>query len=352
MKFGPVATAQAQGAILAHSLETSTGRIRKGTRLTADQVQALSDTGFNTIIVAILDSGDMGEDEAAQTLANALCGASHDTDGETVGQGLEPVLVSTGRVNIHATHDGLVFADRAGIDAFNAVNPAITLATLADGTAVQTGDMVATLKIIPFAVPASAVEQASQLAKETFALQVAPPERTRIVLIQTRLPGVKESVLDKTRRHLEKRLSKLGGSIWIESRVDHDAEALSTALTDAMELTGFALERDAIVVFGSSAICDAKDVIPSAVEQAGGTVISFGMPVDPGNLLMVGRLGGSFVIGAPGCARSPAENGFDWVLARITHGLPVGPDYIAGLGVGGLLKEIKSRPQPRDPHTT
>jgi molybdenum cofactor cytidylyltransferase len=72
------------------------------------------------------------------------------------------------------------------------------------------------------------------------------------------------------------------------------------------------------------------------------------MPVDPGNLLILGEIGGTPVIGAPGCARSPKENGFDWVLDRYLADLEVTPDDITGMGVGGLLMEIKSRPQPRE----
>ncbi|MEM9732679.1 MAG: molybdopterin-binding protein [Pseudomonadota bacterium] len=349
MEFGPVSITDAEGSVLAHSLETPVRRIKKGTVLDVNHLNALQQAGFRSIIVARLAKDDVSEDEAAQTLALALCGSQGCLDADATEQGLKAVSVSTGRVNLHATHDGVVFADRIGVNAFNTVDPAITLATLADGTGVKTGDMVATLKIIPFAVSEASVQEAAHVAQEAHALRVAPPEHMQVVLIQTRLPGVKESVLDKTRRHLEKRLALSSASLLTELRMEHETNALTQAMAEAMETPNFMLERDSIIVFGASAICDAHDVIPTALEQAGGTVTSFGMPVDPGNLLMVGRLGGSFVIGAPGCARSPAENGFDWVLARIAHCLPVGPDYIAGLGVGGLLKEIKSRPQPRDP---
>ncbi|HKA71341.1 MAG TPA: NTP transferase domain-containing protein, partial [Xanthobacteraceae bacterium] len=77
----------------------------------------------------------------------------------------------------------------------------------------------------------------------------------------------------------------------------------------------------------------------------------FGMPVDPGNLMLIGDLAGRPVLGAPGCARSPKENGFDWILARLLAGLPVSRTDITGMGVGGLLMEIVTRPQPREaPH--
>jgi molybdenum cofactor cytidylyltransferase len=71
------------------------------------------------------------------------------------------------------------------------------------------------------------------------------------------------------------------------------------------------------------------------------------MPVDPGNLMLVASVRGRPVLGAPGCARSPRENGFDWVLERLLCGLPVTGRDITGMGVGGLLMEIVTRPQPR-----
>jgi molybdenum cofactor cytidylyltransferase len=101
-------------------------------------------------------------------------------------------------------------------------------------------------------------------------------------------------------------------------------------------------------VFGASAIADRRDVIPAAVEAVGGRIEHFGMPVDPGNLLLLADARGRPVLGAPGCARSPKENGFDWVLMRLLAGLPVPREAITGMGVGGLLMEIVTRPQPRD----
>ena len=102
-----------------------------------------------------------------------------------------------------------------------------------------------------------------------------------------------------------------------------------------------------ILIAGASAIADRRDVIPTAIERAGGTIEHFGMPVDPGNLLLLGRIGAVDAMGLPGCVRSPKLNGFDWVLQRRMADLPVGRGDIMGLGAGGLLKEIPSRPQPR-----
>jgi molybdenum cofactor cytidylyltransferase len=125
--------------------------------------------------------------------------------------------------------------------------------------------------------------------------------------------------------------------------VAHETGAVAIAIA---ELRGQGC--DPIIVFAASAIVDRNDVIPAALVQAGGEVVHLGMPVDPGNLLMLGRLGAGDVFGAPSCAGSPTLNGFDWVLERRLAGLPVGRSEIQAMGVGGLLKEIATRPQPRE----
>ena len=99
---------------------------------------------------------------------------------------------------------------------------------------------------------------------------------------------------------------------------------------------------------GASAVVDRRDVGPSGIVRAGGEILHFGMPVDPGNLICLGRIGARPALVLPGCARSPKLNGIDFVLTRLFAGLPVGPSEIMNMGVGGLLKEIDTRPLPRE----
>src|SRR3954452_17864436 len=138
-------------------------------------------------------------------------------------------------------------------------------------------------------------------------------------------------------------MAPAGASIVAERRGPHDERGLAEAIQGVL-----AAAAEMPIVFGASAIADRRDVIPSAVTAVGGTIEHFGMPVDPGNLMLVADLGGRPLLGAPGCARSPKENGFDWILARLLAGLPVTREDITGMGVGGLLMEIVTRPQPRE----
>ena len=330
MRFGTVAVADAEGALLVHSLRADGVSLRKGHRLTRDDLRRLAAAGVADVIALVLDAGDVMENEAAARLAEALAAG-----GVRTGE------AATGRVNLYAAHNGLFRVDALAVDAFNAIDPALTVATLKDRAEVAAGDMVATIKIIPLAVSAPSLDAGIAVLGKGDILDVKPLAAMCVGLVATELPSLKASAMDKTSRLLADRLRPSGSTIVQELRVSHETNAVAAAL-DRLKT-----QADMLIVFGASAVADPEDVIPAAIRAAGGTVESVGMPVDPGNLLVLGYLGDKPVIGAPGCARSPKENGFDWVLARLLAGETVKRADIAGLGVGGLLSEIPTRPQPR-----
>lgn len=332
MKFGPIRVADAEGTVLAHTVAAGDRTWRKGAALTGEDVAAMARAGLESIVAVVMEPGDIGEDAAAALVAAGL-----------YAPGLDIRPAATGRVNIHALDAGVFLADRAGVDAINAVDPAITLATLPDLTTVEAGQMLATVKIVPFAVADALARRAADIAASAGAIGLRLFQPRRVGLAQTVLPSVKGSVLDKTARITAERLARSGSVVTGELRVPHDEASVAGAVAE------LARDNDMVIVFGASAVCDAGDVIPAAIGLAGGTVTRVGMPVDPGNLLVVGDVGGKTVIGAPGCARSPKPNGFDRVLDRMLAGLEVGDREIAAMGVGGLLMEIESRPQPREP---
>jgi len=329
MEFGPVPVAGAAGAILAHSQKTPDGRIRKGKLLTPEDVSALRRAGLERVTVARLGPGDVGEDEAAARLAAALV-----PDPEAAG--LRLTEASAGRVNLYATGPGVLLLDGPAIWAANHVSPMLTLATLPPHARTAPRRMVATVKVITYGVAAEALRRAEQVARG--AIRVAPVRMRSAGLILTSMeegapPGRGEAAIAT-------RLDALGMRLAATRTVRHDAGAISAALAD--------LPGDLALILTASATSDLRDVAPEGVRRAGGEVTRFGMPVDPGNLLFLARLGARPVIGLPGCARSPALNGADWVLERVVCRLPMGDEEIAAMGVGGLLKEGPARPHPRE----
>ncbi|MEX3015799.1 molybdopterin-binding protein [Gymnodinialimonas hymeniacidonis] len=333
MKFGPVPVAEAEGAYLAHGRvasdpanpESLVYTIPKGTRLTAQHLDDLTKNDVTDVIVARLEPGDLHEDEAAARIAAALC-----------GPGLEAGEAATGRVNLRATSSGIVVVDAAAIDVINRINPAITVATVPEWARLGPRGLAVTVKIIPFAAPEQDVEEAC--TRGAGAVRLLEGQIASASLIETSVDAAEPS--DKGRRSVKGRLDQF--SVLLSERVvvRHRAEMLAKALTDA--------PGELLLILTGSATSDGEDVAPAAVRAAGGEVLHYGMPVDPGNLLFLGRIGERPVIGLPGCARSPALNGADWVMERVICGVPLEQIDIAGMGVGGLLKEIPSRPRPRD----
>ncbi len=333
MKFGPVPVGEAEGAILAHSTVVGDRRFRKAQRVTAEDVETFRAAGIEEIVVATLAADDVEENAAATRIAEALRFS-----------GIEARPAATGRVNVHATLSGIFTVDKPLIDAINLVDPDITVATMPPFAPMVEGQMVATIKIIPFAVPEAILQKVLALAGEREAFRMHPYRPFRVGVVQTVLPSIKASVLDKTLRVTEERLGRTGSTVSAEIRTPHAAPDVARAIET------LAHASDMVLVFGASAMSDPdEDVIPAAIHASGGTVFRSGMPVDPGNLFVLGEREGKPVLGAPGCARSPRLNGFDWVLDRIFSDIPVTREDIAGMGVGGLLMEIPTRPQPREP---
>ena len=332
MKFGAVSPREAEGAIAVHSIRKDGFTLKKGTRIGKSEIAALEAAQVCEIVVARLEPGDVSEDVAAAEIAAAVA-----------GEGVHVERAFTGRANLFAEHAGVLVVDKAGVDALNDVDPAITFATLAEYAPVVAGKMIATVKIIPFAVPGAARDRAVAAARAAKPIvRVAPFKIRNVGIISTVLPGLADKVIEKTLKITAERLAPAGATIVAEKRVPHETKALTMALDEVLKAGA-----ELVVVFGASAIADTRDVIPAAVEGVGGRIEHFGMPVDPGNLLLVAEANGRPVLGAPGCARSPKENGFDWILMRLLAGLPIKRSDITGLGVGGLLMEIVTRPQPR-----
>lgn len=333
MKFGATPLDEARGAIMAHSQRVGEKMIRKGSVLDDAALATLREAGRTEVICARLEPGDVPEDIAADRLAAPL-----------VSPLVARSRAATGRVNLAAEAPGLLRVDTGKIDRLNTIDEALTVGTLPDYAVVAPKDLIATIKVIPFSVPGTVLTVAETLARQGGSpLTLHPFRALKVGLVVTELPGLKDSVTEKTIAATEQRITALTGTLLPPVRCGHAEQEIGRALegliADGAEL---------LLVVGASAVVDRRDVGPSGIVRAGGEILHFGMPVDPGNLICLGRIGERPALVLPGCARSPKLNGIDWVLHRLFAGLKVTPTDLMKMGVGGLLKEIDVRPLPRE----
>lgn len=320
---------QAEGVLLAHSLRVGDRKLVKGKTLTREDIARIAKTGLRKITGVRLEDGDVGEHEAALELADRLTGVN-----------LECSVALTGRCNLVAVKPGLAVIDQDKLLRLNRVDEAVTVASVPPFEVVEAGQIVATVKIIPFAIPRPMLDTCLAVGNPSI-IRVLPFLPMQVGVIATSMQGLPESVMRLTKDVTRLRVESLGGVVADEIEVPHEVGALSRAIRKMADS-----KIDLLLISGASATLDRRDIVPSALVYAGGGVDHFGMPVDPGNLILLGRLGRMPVINIPGCGRSARLNGLDLILRRMFAGLPVTGDDLMTMGAGGLLKALGCSPRP------
>ncbi len=339
MIFGEFPLAECEGLLLAHSLRLADGIFKKGRRLAGADFPALAAAGITRVYGARLEPGDLDENAAAAAVAATLTGPDIATRAPHAG-----------RCNLYATQRGLVGVDAAIIDRINAIDESVTVATLPPLTAVRAGAVVATVKVIPLAVGRGVIDACSAAAGQGAAMSLLPFQARRAALIVTGQPGEPARNYAAAVTSSRRRLDELGSHLGLVQRCAHRSAAVTAALLEAR-----AAGCDLLLIAGSTVPKDRADTVPAAIVAAGGEILHFGMPVEPGNMLLLARLGEVPVIILPGCARSRRTNGLDWVLQRMLAGLPMGRAEIMAMGVGGLIRspaeadedEQATQPEPQ-----
>ena len=312
----------ALGDYLAHTQRTASGVISKGRALQQQDIERLQRGGIERLQVIRLAADDLHENSAATQLATQLRG-----DDLTLDR------AEAGRCNLIASQRGLLQLDEAQIHALNDLHESITLATLPLGSIVERGQVVASLKIIPLAIPQKLARQwLARLDSQTTPIGMHRFNTLPVALLHSHNEGVVPERGDRFEQLTARRLAYYGCVLSEVRHCTHDADAMTQQLAELKSRCRL------ILVAGSSATLDRQDVLPEALDLAGGETLHFGLPVEPGNLLLYGRLDDTPLIGLPGCAKSAALNGLDLLLPRLAAGLPLERRDLIRLGVGGLLR--------------
>lgn len=325
MRFRRVPLSEAEGHILGHNVSCEGRRLlKKGRRLGAPELLELRNAGVDSVYVAELSPGDVGEEEAARRIGAVLAQRS----------GLELQLAYGGRASLLAPALGVLSLRPELLLQLNLIE-GVTLATVANHEVLAAKRPAATLKIIPFALSEERLLEALRVVEQGV-LAFSPLRQRRVHILVSGSAGRRERLVETYRRPLEQRLAELGSEDAMVSflTLERDPEPALASAIAAQAAAGVEL----LLVVGETATMDPEDLIPQAIRRAGGTVDVVGAPVFPGNLLLLARHGSTAILGAPGCARSRAQNVVDLLLPRLLTGERPGAREIAELGQGGLLE--------------
>lgn len=328
MRFGPVSLEESEGQILAQNVSDESGRrvLRKGRPLDPPALQLLRELGYETVFIARLDEGDTHENEAAERIARMVA-----------GRGVEGAAAHAGRVNVTAKELGVVQVDVESLLRLNDTG-VVTVATLPTHAVVRPGERAATVKVIPYAIPREAVSRAEALSVGEGIVSVRTIDRQAVAIVLVggtgAWPVLEEGIGDAIRERVE----ALGCFISEMTFTHTDEGSVSDALQRQV-----ARGVGMIVVAGETAIMDLDDLIPRGLRLAGGRVEQLGLPMDPGQLLLLGYLRETPVVGAPGCVRGTSPDGFDSVVPRLLAGERLAGIDLRELGHGGLLSPPRRR---------
>ncbi len=336
MKFEAIPVDQAVGYILGHNITNAQGRraLRKGKLLTTADIILLKNLGRKKVYTAIPETDDIDENSSAARIAKAVAGES-----------IRLSKATTGRVNLFTQSMGILRVDVARLLTINSFE-GVTLATLANNSPTVAGNMVATLKIIPYTLPSSVVQGAESVGHDQPLITLTPITPKSVSLLLSGSATSEERVRRGFQSSLSNRLDRFKATLTGIEFIPLEDESGEIALAAAISYQ-HAAGNDIVILAGETAIMDRFDIAPRAVERAGGRVTCFGAPVDPGNLLMLGYLDDMPIVGAPGCVRSPKTNIIDLILPRLLAGDRLTESQIIAWGHGGLLEDVPERPLPR-----
>ncbi|MCR2803431.1 molybdopterin-binding protein [Paenibacillus soyae] len=322
---------EAIGLRLAHDLTRIVpgefkGRLfKRGHLITEEDIPSLLDIGKEHIYIMELGDLDLHEDDAAARMAGALA----DND----------LLLSEpheGKVSIKSPILGLAQIDRGVVEAINRLGE-IALATVKTNTVVQPGAAIAATRAIPLVVPRSKVEQAEAIARqhrsenEAAPIRVRPLRKVRAGLLTTGSEVFNGRIQDKFGPAVAAKLAAFGSEVAEQRFAPDDRQ---TIVKEILYLLGQGY--DMILVTGGMSV-DPDDRTPGAIGAAGAEIVSYGTPMLPGSMLLMGYLGDVPIMGLPGCVMHDPYTSFDALLPRILAGDRITREDIIELGYGGLL---------------
>ena len=317
------ASAQAEdlsGRVLCHELRGEDGRVAfaKGRILSANDSALALSLPWAELHLAVLETGDVHEDEAGARVARA-----------TAGDGVEVRTASGGHWSLAATRRGLLAVETAALDRVNTLDGPCVY-TLLDGQVVERGEVVARAKVLPFAVREQVLADVDAIAGPLEGLvrvHAFAPHRIGAVVHES----LGDRAVARFRDAVSEKVTWFGSSLCALETTPPDADAIAVALTRVRDSGS-----EVVLIAGTKAM-DALDPTFAALERTGARMVRHGVPAHPGSLLWLADWNGVSVVGMPTCGLFAQATVFDLVIARLLTGARPGALELARLGHGGFL---------------
>ncbi len=320
-----IETKNAVGHVLCHDLtrivpgQMKDAQFRKGHVVTEEDIPMLLSMGKEHLYVWEVDGNTLHENEAAEKLA-ALCENAHMRRGE----------VKEGKIELFAETRGLFLVDGARLDAVNALDE-IMIATRRGGCAVEKGDKLCGTRVIPLVIDKQKLDAAERIAGGEPLLSLHPFRPMKAGIVTTGSEVFKGLVEDRFTPVVIDKLKFYGIETVCHRTTDDDAEHIVAAINDVRK-SGV----DVVVCTGGMSV-DPDDRTPAAIRASGAYIVTYGAPVLPGAMFLLGYYGdGVPVMGLPGCVMYAKRTIFDVVLPRIAAGVRTAKSDLTKLGNGGL----------------
>ena len=333
-----VKTEDAVGHVLCHDMtqiirgQFKGPRFRKGHVVTAEDIPVLLSMGKEHLYVWEMRSGMVHENDAAERLC-ALCrNANMDRSG-----------VSEGKIELTAACDGWFRVNREKLVAVNSI-PDIMIATRHCNTAVRKGDKLAGTRVIPLIIEEETLQAAEQAAGKAPLLELLPYIKKTAAIVATGGEVKKGLIQDTFTPVVKDKLAAYGIETLAVTYSGDGVEHVANAIAD-MRKTGAEL----ILCTGGMSV-DPDDNTPGGIKQSGARIVTYGAPVLPGAMFLLGYYDdGTVVCGLPGCVMYAGATIFDLALPRIAAGVEMTHADFAAMGEGGLCLGCKPCHWPNCP---
>ena len=319
-----IRTEDAVGQVLCHDMtqiipgQYKDARFRKGHIVTEEDIPILLSMGKENLYVWEMKEGILHENDAAERMCS-MC----------LSDGMMRSEVKEGKIEIRSSIEGLFVVDTEKLNAINSIDE-LMIATRHGNTLVKPGDKLCGTRVIPLVIEEEKIKQAELITNGVPILSVLPLKLKKAGIITTGSEVYHGRIEDSFTPVVKEKLANVGIETVKHIMCDDGIDNVTAAIEE-MKLS----DVDIIICTGGMSV-DPDDNTPGAIKKAGANIVTYGAPVLPGAMFLLGYFDDVPIMGLPGCVMYAKATIFDMVLPRVAAGVKMVKSDFVEMGEGGL----------------